>query len=61
MLLLSNVRRVTRSPRHVAEVRRLVFDALTRAQVGQLRGIGQRINGAIGCDGEPGEHGPPVA
>ena len=39
------------APGHVAEVRRLVFDALTRAQVGQLRGIGERINRAIGCDG----------
>jgi len=31
------------APRHVAEVRRLVFDSLTRAQVGQLARITNRI------------------
>jgi DNA-binding MarR family transcriptional regulator len=36
------------APGHVAEVRRLVFDKLTQAQVRQLRDIGQRINPAGG-------------
>lgn len=49
---------VATAPGHVAEVRRLVFDALTRTQVGQLRGIGERINRAIGCDGGLGSSGP---
>ena len=34
------------APGHVAEVRRLVFDKLTQAQVRQLRDIGRRINPA---------------
>lgn len=38
---------VATAPGHVAEVRRLVFDPLTRAQVGQLATIGRRIMGAI--------------
>ncbi len=35
------------APGHVREVRRLVFDPLTRAQVQQLASIGQRIARAI--------------
>jgi DNA-binding MarR family transcriptional regulator len=35
------------APGHVREVRRLVFDSLTRAQVQQLTTIGQRIARAI--------------
>src|SRR5215469_8380951 len=35
------------APGHVAEVRRLVFDPLTKAQVRQLRDIGRRIIRAI--------------
>jgi DNA-binding MarR family transcriptional regulator len=35
------------APDHVREVRRLVFDPLTRAQVQQLASIGQRIARAI--------------
>ena len=31
------------APSHVAEVRRLVFDKLDRAQVEQLRRIGQTL------------------
>lgn len=42
---------VATAPSHVAEVRRLVFDPLTRAQVAQLRSIGERINRGLGCDG----------
>jgi DNA-binding MarR family transcriptional regulator len=38
---------VATAPGHVAEVRRLVLDPLTRAQVGQLATIGRRIVGAI--------------
>lgn len=38
---------VATAPGHVAEVRRLVLDPLTRAQVGQLSTIGRRIMGAI--------------
>jgi hypothetical protein len=34
---------VEAAPRHVDEVRRAVFDPLTRAQVRQLTTIGQRI------------------
>lgn len=51
---------VATAPGHVAEVRRLVFDPLTRAQVGQLRAIGERINRAIGCGGGLGPGGPPA-
>ncbi|MEV0696018.1 MarR family transcriptional regulator [Streptomyces sp. NPDC050388] len=42
---------VETAPGHVAEVRRLVFDPLTRAQQKQLREIGRRINNAIAPDG----------
>ena len=38
------------APGHVEVVRRLVFDRLTRAQVGQLRGICRRIMRAINPD-----------
>ncbi|WP_030437482.1 MarR family winged helix-turn-helix transcriptional regulator [Actinoplanes subtropicus] len=38
---------VRAAPGHVAEVRHLVFDQLTRAQVGQLARIGQRVLRAI--------------
>lgn len=43
---------VTSAPGHVATVRRLVFDPLTRAQVRQLRDISQRIGRSL--DDEPG-------
>lgn len=35
------------APGHVAEVRRVVLDPLTRAQVRQLAAIGRRVMGAI--------------
>ncbi|HEY4457644.1 MAG TPA: MarR family transcriptional regulator [Pseudonocardiaceae bacterium] len=38
------------APGHVAEVRRLVFDPLTKAQTRQLREIGQRITRAVDSD-----------
>lgn len=38
------------APGHVAAVRRLVFDPLTRAQVGQLRDIHLRIKSAVAPD-----------
>jgi DNA-binding MarR family transcriptional regulator len=38
---------VRTAPGHVEAVRRLVFDALTKSQVGQLASIGQRIMRAI--------------
>ena len=38
---------VTAAPRHVREVRRLVFDPLTRAQVRQLAAIAARIAAAL--------------
>ena len=41
---------VATAPGHVAEVRRLVFDRLTKAQTRQLTAIGQRIMGAIDPD-----------
>jgi DNA-binding MarR family transcriptional regulator len=41
---------VEAAPGHVAEVRRLVFDPLTKAQQKQLRDIGRRINNAIGLE-----------
>jgi DNA-binding MarR family transcriptional regulator len=40
------------APGHVQEVRRLVFDQLTKAQSRQLREIGRRITRAI----DPGDH-----
>jgi DNA-binding MarR family transcriptional regulator len=42
------------APGHVQEVRRLVFDPLTRSQARQLREIGRRIMGAV----DPAGHGP---
>ncbi len=36
------------APGHVAEVHRLLFDPLTRAQHGQLKSISRRVNDAIG-------------
>jgi DNA-binding MarR family transcriptional regulator len=41
---------VATAPGHVAEVRRLVFDPLTKAQVRQLAAIGSRIMTAIDPD-----------
>jgi DNA-binding MarR family transcriptional regulator len=41
---------VATAPGHVAEVQRLVFDPLTRAQQRQLRDIGRRILRAIDLD-----------
>jgi hypothetical protein len=38
---------VATAPGHVNEVRRLVFDPLTKAQTGQLTTIGKRIVRAI--------------
>ena len=43
---------VASAPGHVAEVRRLVLDPLTRAQVRQLAAIGSRIGRAIDPGGE---------
>jgi DNA-binding MarR family transcriptional regulator len=48
------------APGHVAEVRRLVFDPLTRAQSRQLREIGRRIMRAID-PGDPCLHDQPFA
>jgi DNA-binding MarR family transcriptional regulator len=45
------------APGHVEEVRRLVFDPLTKAQSRQLREIGRRIIHAI----DPGDQPPPTA
>lgn len=42
---------VETAPGHVAEVRRLVFDQLTRAQVRQLDDVGARVLRAIGSEG----------
>jgi DNA-binding MarR family transcriptional regulator len=42
------------APGHVQEVRRLVFDPLTKAQTRQLREIGRRITRAI----DPHDHHP---
>lgn len=41
------------APSHVAEVRRLIFDPLTRAQQRQLRTISHRILGALGAPSPP--------
>jgi DNA-binding MarR family transcriptional regulator len=41
------------APGHVQEVRRLVFDPLTKTQSRQLREIGQRITRAIDPDNQP--------
>lgn len=42
---------VASAPGHVAEVRRLVFDALTAARVRQLSEIGQRVLRRVDPDG----------
>ena len=42
---------VATAPGHVDEVRRLLFDPLTKAQQRQLRAIGERINRAVDPDG----------
>jgi DNA-binding MarR family transcriptional regulator len=42
---------VETAPGHVAEVRRLIFDQLTKGQVRQLQDIGSRILRAIGSEG----------
>lgn len=42
------------APGHVQEVRRLVFDSLTKTQYRQLREIGRRIIRAI----DPDDHRP---
>ena len=42
---------VDTAPGHVAEVRRLIFDPLTRSQVRHLQDIGSRVLRAIGTDG----------
>lgn len=47
---------VAAAPSHVTEVRRLVFDPLTRAQVRQLGQIAERIMGAVDA-GDPPCHG----
>ena len=41
---------VATAPGHVAEVRRLLIDALTPTQYRQLRQISERVNDAIGHD-----------
>ncbi len=38
------------APGHVAEVRRLLIDALTKTQYKQLRQISERVNEAIGAE-----------
>ena len=43
---------VDTAPSHVAEVRRLVLDPLTRGQIRQLAAIGRRIGRAIDPNGE---------
>ncbi len=42
---------VATAPGHVAEVRRLVFDPLTRSQVGQLHEIATRVRRVVHPDG----------
>jgi len=46
------------APGHVQEVRRLVFDPLTKAQSRQLREIGRRITRAIDPDDHHPDGGP---
>ena len=41
------------APGHIQEVRRLVFDPLTKTQSRQLREIGRRITRAIDPDDQP--------
>ena len=48
------------APGHVQEVRRLVFDPLTKAQCRQLREIGRRITRAIDPDDQPVPAAPPA-
>ncbi|WP_250037545.1 MarR family winged helix-turn-helix transcriptional regulator [Paractinoplanes maris] len=55
---------VAAAPGHVAEVQRLVFDSLTKAQQRQLRDIGRRVVRAIDpndpcLDGDPFRTDPP--
>ncbi|BCY12332.1 MarR family winged helix-turn-helix transcriptional regulator [Actinoplanes sp. L3-i22] len=50
---------VATAPGHVAEVRRVLFDALTQAQFKQLRQISDRVNDAIGNDDCVGGHNAP--
>jgi DNA-binding MarR family transcriptional regulator len=52
---------VATAPGHVATVRRLVFDALSPAQRGQLGTIGDRILGQVVPDGNCGTYRPPRA
>ena len=47
------------APGHVAEVRRVVFDPLTKAQVRQLRDIATRIGEVVHPDGFPPAFPPP--
>jgi DNA-binding MarR family transcriptional regulator len=48
---------VATAPSHVAEVRRLVFDPMTKVQPKQLRDIGARVLRAVDPDGpRPGTH-----
>jgi DNA-binding MarR family transcriptional regulator len=47
------------APGHVEEVRRLVFDSLTKAQARQLRQICRRITGAIDPDDRSLDDQPP--
>ncbi|GAA2882849.1 MarR family transcriptional regulator [Actinoplanes cyaneus] len=47
---------VATAPGHVAEVRRLLIDALTKTQHKQLRQISERVNEAIGTEPCLGEH-----
>jgi DNA-binding MarR family transcriptional regulator len=49
---------VAAAPGHVEQVRRVVFDALTAAQVRQLHQIGRRINEAV--TRELGQAGAPT-
>ena len=42
---------VETAPGHVSEVRRLIFDQLTRSQVRHLHDIGSQVLRAIGTDG----------
>jgi DNA-binding MarR family transcriptional regulator len=48
------------APSHVQEVRRLVFDPLTKTQSRQLREIGRRITRAIDPDDQPVPAAPPA-
>jgi DNA-binding MarR family transcriptional regulator len=49
------------APGHVEEVRRLVFDPLTRAQTRQLRDIGRRIMRTVDPDNRRASDQPPPA